>query len=556
MKKQYKNIGLSFAVICLLVFVGVFKVGAPYRTTQGEAYDHKQAESGVDASSKPNKVVNKKSQPKSEPNKSSVTSKSIKKQPFKKITKAEEATYEQKRYTIFSAPNDPYYSSSEYLQTVRAQDAWNVTTGSEDVAVAVLDSGFGLQHEDLIESYAVNSAETGMTKEGDFCWTGTPEDKSSNQCDDDQNGYEDDSTGWNFSGSNNYPQAGMVDSEGEGASHGTQVAGLVGARGDNGIGSTSIARNVKILPLQVLADDGTGYSNDIVNAIYYAVDSGVDVINMSFGTSGDDPLVRRAVDYAVDRNVVVVAAAGNCGNTRYGVCADQPTGYVTFPASYNRVLAVGATTNSGQRASFSSYGQRLDIVAPGSGEIIAPTWQPGNGVSAYSADLYGTSFASPITASAAALIRSIRPSSSVDDIRALLMGSTRSLSAMGGSFYTPYYGHGMLDVGRSINTAAYLNTAPDQAPALLQAGTSKSEHSFSSGDSIGSGCELAAQKYCTVWLRSTEGNYERYLPYQKTSSAGSTGWTWPAAAMEQGEWLVRARSGSAVSDTPYSFLKK
>ena len=277
---------------------------------------------------------------------------------------------------------------------------------------------------------------------------------------------------------------------------------------------------------------------------------------MSLGTAGDDPVVREAVDYAVHSNVVVVAAAGNCGNSRYGVCEGQVSGYVTFPASYNRVLAVGATDNNGSRASFSSYGQRLDIVAPGSGALTSPTWQSTNGVSAYASNLYGTSFASPITASAAALIRSIRPNSSVDDVRALLMGDARKMNAMSGDFYTPYYGHGMLDVARAIDVATSLNNTPNQTPALLQAGTSQSEHSFNTGDTIGSGCELSAQKYCTIWLKSVADNNERYLPYQKASNAGSTGWTWPAAAMEAGEWQVRARSGDAVSDTPYVFFKK
>ena len=556
MKKQYKHIGTGVIISGLLALVGLMNVNAPNKPTHEKPIESKEGISEVVASGKQNKVVHKIPQPTAAVGRANAAPKNIKKQSFKKVNKSDVVTYKQKRYTMLSTPNDPHYTSATYLQTVRAQNAWNVTTGSDDVTVAVLDSGFGLQHEDLVDSYATHGAEIGTTQQGATCWTGTPEDKAGNQCDDDQNGYTDDYTGWNFSGSNNYPQAGMVDSNGEGVSHGTQVAGLVGARGNNGIGSTAITWNVKVLPLQVLSDDGTGYSTDIANAIYYAVDFGVDVINMSLGTSGDDPMVREAVDYAVNHNVVVVAAAGNCGNSRYGVCEGQVSGYVTFPASYNRVLAVGATDNSGVRATFSSYGQRLDIVAPGSGAITTPTWQPTNGVNAYSSNIYGTSFASPITASAAALIRSIRPNSSVDDVRALLMGDARKMSAMSSSFYTQYYGHGMLDVAKTIDTAASLNGTAGHTPTLLQAGTNLSEHSFNTGDTIGSGCELSAQKYCTIWLKSVADNNERYLPYQKTSSAGSTGWTWPAAAMEAGEWQVRARSGDAVSDTPYVFFKK
>lgn len=450
---------------------------------------------------------------------------------------------QEKKYYVLADPNDTYYSSQWYLQTVRAPQAWSTTTGSPSVKVAVIDTGFALSHSDLTASWQYNSGEQGSGKETDGI-------------DNDGNGYVDDYRGWDFFSSDNSPQAGSVNPAGEGVSHGTEVAGLVGARGNNGIGVTAVSQTVSVLPLQVLSDDGTGYSDDIADAIRYAVDSGVNVINMSLGTNGDDPIVRSAVDYAANNNVVVVAAAGNCGNSTIGMCAGEVAGYITFPGSYNRVIAVGATTAANQRASFSSYGERLDVMAPGSDTIISPTWSSTNGTSLYSSSLYGTSYASPIVASTAALIRSIRPSSSVDDIRALLMAGASKQPGMNGIFYTQDYGHGIIDVAKAITVGSELNISGEQAPQLQQTGSSQSEHSFNPTEQMSSGCISLASTWCTAWLRSTESNSERYLPYTKTNGSGAVGWSWSGSTLNRGEWVVRARQGSTVSTTPYVLFRK
>ncbi|MBP9738890.1 S8 family serine peptidase, partial [Candidatus Saccharibacteria bacterium] len=381
----------------------------------------------------------------------------------------------QKRYYTLAAPNDPRYGAAWYLQTVNAPSAWDTTTGSSAVTVAVIDTGFALAHQELTDRWSLNL--------GDLV----------DGLDNDGNGYTDDYLGWDFVTDDSSPQAGELDPNGSGTSHGTEVSGLVGATGNNSIGTSAISWNTSIMPLQVIDDSGSGYSDDVAEAIYYAVDRGVDVINMSLGTSGDDPIVRAAVDYAFDSNVVVVAAAGNCGNAgSTGACTGQPTGYITFPASYNRVIAVGATTSTSARANFSSYGERLDVMAPGSGSIVSPTWVNGNGTSSYAENIYGTSYASPIVASSVALIKSIRPSSSVDDVRALVMAGAAKISSMSGSFYTQGYGHGMLDVGKMVTIASDLNTSGEQVPELFQAGGVQSEHSYGTADTIGSGCTDSA----------------------------------------------------------------
>jgi len=449
----------------------------------------------------------------------------------------------QKRYYLLGTPNDTYYSSTWYLQNINAPTAWNITSSSSDVTIAVIDSGFALNHQDLIDRWAINNGEYGDGKE-------------SNSVDDDDDGYVDNYRGWDFVNNDNQPQAGTLSTSGLGVAHGTQTAGLAGATSDNNLGIATISRNPKLLPLQVIDDNGNGFSDDVSSAIYYAVDHGANVINMSLGTSGDDPLVRDAVDYAFNHNVVVVAAAGNCGNSSSGPCNGQIAGYITFPANYNRVIAVGATDSNNNRASFSSYGERLDIMAPGSGTLISTTWSVGNGTSLYSTTLNGTSYASPIIASSAALIRSIRPNTSIDDVRALLMASSKKLSPMGSAFYTQNYGHGLLDIGKSIQIADDLNTSGEVAPVLKQTGGVATEHTYASSDNLNSGCQAPNLTWCAIWLRNDTTNYERFLPYTKTSSGGLSGWSFSAATLNKGEWNARAIQGNIVSDTPYLLLKK
>ncbi len=449
----------------------------------------------------------------------------------------------EKRYYLLSEPNDPYYSSSWALQNIQAPAAWEVNEDSSDVTIAVLDSGFALNHQDLSGRWYLNPGESGGGKEN-------------NGIDDDGNGYIDDHRGWDFYAMDKTPQAGSVDPGGEGVSHGTEVAGLAGATSNNGVGIASVARNPIIMPLQVMGDDGSGYSSSIVAAVYYAVDQGADVINMSLGTAGNDPAVRVAVDYAVANGVVVVAAAGNCGNNTQGVCAGQPAGVVTFPASYDRVVAVGALAQNNTRANFSSYGERLDMMAPGSGSLTSTTWTAGNGTSAYKTTMHGTSYASPIVASSAALIRSIRPETSVDDVRALLLASTQKVSAMSSVFYTQNYGHGQLNIGRAMTIASDLNNTAEQVPVVMQAGNSQAEKRYQTADSLGSGCQVPSGTWCTVWLRNTTRSYDRFLPYAQTNGDNEHGWTWSGSVLQKGEWSIRGVQGERLSDTPILLFSK
>lgn len=455
-------------------------------------------------------------------------------------TVAEEYTY----YPLLT-PNDPGFSSSWALQRVNATPAWDVTVGNSQTIVAVIDTGFALNHEDLTSSWAINAAETGMTKSGDRCWTGTSQDKKINDCDNDGDGYKNNWRGWNFYLGDNNPMAGRTNPAGEAVAHGTETSGLVGAAGNNGLGIATINLNTKILPLQVLGDDGPGYTSDVIAAIYYAVDHGASVINMSLGGASYDPAMKTATDYAYNNNVVVIAAAGNCGTGTEQGCQGAPAGSMGYPALNDHVVSVGASDINNQRASFSSYGPGLSLLAPGSGSIVSPTWTSTNDVSLYSGALYGTSFASPQVASLASLIKSIRPASSVDDISALLMATASKLPSMAGANFTNKYGHGIINAGVSLSVTASLNTT-SSAPKLLQAGGVRSEHSFSATDTLGSGCIATTNTYCSVWLRDSQTGFERYLPYKQVSTS-SVGWSWSGAMLKNGNWDIRAVQGDSRS---------
>jgi subtilisin family serine protease len=426
---------------------------------------------------------------------------------------------------------------------MNAPAAWNIATGNGQTVVAVIDTGFGLNHEDLRDNWLINGGESGMTQSGNPCWTGVTQNKTTNACDDDGNGYKDDWRGWNFSGGDNNPMTGRTNPTGVAVAHGTEVAGLVGASGNNATGITTLNWNTKIMPLQALSDDGPGFTSDVAAAIYYAVDNGADVVNLSLGGAIFDPALKAATDYAYNNGVVVVAASGNCGTGNESGCQGYPAGSISYPALNDHVIAVGATNVSDQRASFSSYGPALDVVAPGSGTIVSPTWTSTNNSTLYSGALYGTSYASPQVASLASLIKSIRPNSSVDDITALLSASATKLPVMNGAIYTNELGHGVINAGAALTAAQSLN-ATSATPQLLQAGGPISEHRFAGTDTLGSGCITSASSYCTVWLRNAYTGHERYLPYLATNQQGAAGWTWSGSILQAGEWQVRAVQGN------------
>lgn len=218
---------------------------------------------------------------------------------------------------------------------IDAPEAWELTVGSEDVIVAVVDTGVVYTHPDLSANIWTNSGETS-------CVDGI---------DNDGNGYIDDCNGWDFVGSDNDP----TDYNG----HGTHVAGTIAAVGNNADGVSGVMWRAKIMPLRFLGVNGTGTTADAVSAILYASANGAHVINNSWGGGGYSQALKDAIDAS---DTVVVCAAGNSGSNV------ESTPF--YPASYtsSNIISVAATDHNDQLAAFSNYGiTSVDIAAPGAG---------------------------------------------------------------------------------------------------------------------------------------------------------------------------------------------
>ena len=289
-------------------------------------------------------------------------------------------------------PNDPLFGSQWGLSKINAQTAWNYAEGDSTVVIAIVDNGVAWTHPDLAANIWVNPGETGIDASGD---------KRSNGKDDDGNGYVDDWHGWDFVGASyldynplttpgdNDPAPTTYNNEG---AHGTHVAGIAAAVTNNGIGIASLAHKCRILPVKISADDNGQVILAGYQGIIYAATMGAKVINCSWGGPGGSQAEQDIIDFATQRGALVVAAAGNDTSDEF-----------FSPASYRNVLSVAATDQSDRRSTFSNYGDYVDVCAPGEFIVSAVVFPTGYEYWA------GTSMASPLAASLAALVRSIKP---------------------------------------------------------------------------------------------------------------------------------------------------
>ena len=312
----------------------------------------------------------------------------------------EYASPDYQRHSLVTQVNDPQYAQQYYLNAIHAPRAWDASTGSKDVTVAVIDSGADVENPDLkgniAETYNVTNDSTDITDNG---------------------------------------------------GHGSWTTGIIGAIGNNNIYGSGLAWNARILMIRAAEDDDPESFSDssIIKGIHYATDRGARVINMSLGGTEDDPAMRDAVAYATDKGVVVVVASGNGGS-------DAPS----YPASYPKVIAVGATGLLGQPASFSSYGSDVTISAPGVN--ICNTVRLGLFTCAD-----GTSASAPIVSAAATLILSINPQLTADQVKAILIASAQPGPGQNQGQRDDKYGYGVVDVAAAVRMAA-----TNQIPVLPQ----------------------------------------------------------------------------------------
>lgn len=326
------------------------------------------------------------------------------------IEQDESVEYVERVPYLQKTVNDPSYNASTQwnLFQVNAAAAWNISTGSPDIKVAIVDDAVQRNHPDLAASIWVN-----------------PNEIPNNGIDDDGNGYVDDVNGWDAADQNNNPNPPANNWD-----HGTHVAGIAGAATDNGTGVASIGHNLKLIPIKA-TNSATAVTHGYEGVIY-AVAAGAEVINMSWGGSGASQTAQNIITHASNQGIVLVAAAGN-----------DNVSSVFYPAGFSEVIAVASTTHGDSKSGFSNYGAWIDISAPGS--AIYST-VPGNGYQVKQ----GTSMASPMVAGLAGLMLSLNPGLSPNDIKNCLLSSADNIDAANPSFV------GQLGAGR-INALAAMN---------------------------------------------------------------------------------------------------
>ncbi len=333
-----------------------------------------------------------------------------------------------------SPPNDPLYQNGSQWglrnlgqagglagADIDAPGAWEITTGSADVVVAIIDGGIDVSHPDLAPNVWRNPGEI-----------------PGNGIDDDGNGFIDDVYGWDFRN-----RDATVFDQGDNQ-HGTQVAGIIAARGDNGVGMVGVSWNSQVMPLKFI--DGSGGSTaDAIAALNYITmmrGRGVNirVANLSWGSSDSSWLLEQAINAAGAAGILVVASAGNDGLDQDR--AWWPNYPSSFPAA--NILAVAATDNQDRLAWNSNYGlTRVDLSAPGVG-ILSTV--PGRTYAANS----GTSFAAPFVSGVAALAASLNPELSVGDLRDKILAGVEPLASLTGKTVSG----GRLDAARTLALVA------------------------------------------------------------------------------------------------------
>lgn len=342
-----------------------------------------------------------------------------------------------------AAPDDELWDQWQAdMRLIGMPSAWGITTGSTDVVVAVLDTGYERTHEDL-EAVRITSRRNIRT------------------------------------GTRNVN---------DGYGHGTHVAGTIASSTNNGLGVASMAPGVTIMPVKVLDANGYGYWSDFLDGVDWAVNHGADVINMSLGSYLNAKQIANwqpTFTAAWEAGTMVIAAAGNNNNNT-----------LFYPASFANVLSVSATTNNDTKASFSSFGPAVDVSAPG--VSIASTYK-GNQYWSMS----GTSMATPHVAGLAALIRSLHPEFTLPEVETAIKSSALDLGDPG---WDKYFGHGRIQPPLALTWLPPDTTPPVATPAgplAGQGGVPETVHPVVAFDEPVTGVDATSVRIRTstgIWL--------------------------------------------------------
>lgn len=338
------------------------------------------------------------------------------------------------------------YNEGSYPRAdIHAPEAWEITKGSPNVPIAILDTGCDYTHPDLASKI----------------WT-NPGEIANNGIDDDHNGFIDDTMGWDFVNWDNDP---MDDEMAYGMKefHGTFSSGIAGAATDNGIGMAGAAWDCPIVPIKVVDDKGYGLESDVAAGVTYAVDLGIRVINMSLAGTDDVPALADAVNYAWQHGALCVCSSGN-----------EDVSTSMYPACYTNALAVGASNPQDQRCTAadwgfggSNYGAYLDVMAPGNSVVSTTSFWDEQGY----ASLDGTSASAPFVSGVAALLWSAHPEWSNQRVFLQITRTADDISPAGFDIYT---GYGRVNAYRALTetveqfgTIAQAKSAAIGAPVSL-----------------------------------------------------------------------------------------
>lgn len=349
-------------------------------------------------------------------------------------------------------PNDQYYfrqwglkndgtfslSPSTSGADIDMENAWGIEQGDSNIVVGVIDSGTKLDHPDFAGRIWTNYNEI-----------------VNNGIDDDNNGFIDDVKGWDFAYSDNNP----IDDYG----HGTNVAGIIGVNGNNSIGLSGVDWNCKLMILKGLDSGNFGSYSWWADAIYYAVDNGANVINMSVGGTGTSITLQNAVDYAISNNVVIVACMMNTNSNVF-----------YYPAGFPGVIAVGSTNSDDTRSnpffwsstSGSNYGSHISVVAPGN-YIYGLDYQSNTNYASYWG---GTSQATPLVAGLASLLLAQNPGRTPAQIKSII--ETTSEDQVGnlnedGPGWDQYYGYGRINAFNALSFSVGISSLNSQNQKIL-----------------------------------------------------------------------------------------
>jgi thermitase len=286
--------------------------------------------------------------------------------------------------------NDPEIAKQYSLAITKTTSAWDIQMGTSQTIVAIVDSGIALSHNDLKAKISPLS--------------------------------------YNVLDHNNNPE----DDHG----HGTHCAGISGAIADNKIGVAGVAPNTTVMSVKVLDAKGRGNDASIAEGVVYATDKGAKVISMSLGLYKRSKVLEDALQYALDKDVVICASAGNNN------AENDPVAHPHLPSTHPGVIEVAATDSKDQKASFSNWGKTVSVAAPGV-DILSTLPGPKNwGM------MSGTSMAAPFVAGVAGLVRSQFPKLNAKEVRAKIERSTDDLGTPG---YDVKFGNGRVNVLKAVS---------------------------------------------------------------------------------------------------------